>query len=374
MNCNEEKTVVILADYAAEYKGNFLTSLFNLENKLKSENISIVYIFPEKAKKREWIPEMEDTGKIILFMSGKLWDDISVIRQVIKNFNPAICHVHFSGRISRQIFFRLFSFGKIKIIRHWHSTVTKLSTGWKKVLKIYLLRFKYGFVSFHCGCGKAVYEDMLLYFNRKKCGYITNCIDFLRLNSMPNGNGKKDYGFEKNIVCMMFASFFFVKGCDIAIEAIMQIHEKYKIKLILICSKKASSDVFENIVKICGNKPDWIAIVPTREDIRYYYNMSDIVLSPSRYEGFAYVLPEAVYCEALPIRSDLSALDHGHEKEFVVPVGDVNALRRAIIDVISLPREKKTEIIKKQRDLVVVNFPIEKWSNEIVTLYKNFIR
>ena len=44
------KNIAIIADYAPNFKGNFIASLLNLEDILKRENISMVYIFPEYAE------------------------------------------------------------------------------------------------------------------------------------------------------------------------------------------------------------------------------------------------------------------------------------------------------------------------------------
>jgi hypothetical protein len=52
----------------------------------------------------------------------------------------------------------------------------------------------------------------------------------------------------------------------------------------------------------------------------------------------------------------------------------VPELKRQILTVLSLPEERRLEIGKAEKDFVVKSFSLDKWTDEIFTIYKSFNR
>jgi glycosyltransferase involved in cell wall biosynthesis len=372
------KNILIVANYSPNFKGNFIASILNLEERLAKEGIVIVYMFPEDAKKCEWTQEMQSLGKTIYFFSNNKIETIKLILNVIKKHDIRILHTHFWWSFL-LVGIKVKTFGKVKIIRHFHNTVSGLSLE-KNRIQRYAKRIKSKISSFiadmNCGCGKAVYNDLLLYYNRRKCCFVENKIDFTRFDNIDN-EVKSKYGFENNIVCMIFANHFYRKGCDIAIKALSPISSKYKIKLIIVCEKKMNHEISARIIEVLGEKtiPDWIELLPTTEKIGEYYKISDMFLTPSRDEGLVYAIPEAIYCDCPAIRSDLSTMDYELPNDFVVSVDDIDSLRCKIEYMINnlLGTEKLKNILLEQKTYVIKNFSINSWSKEILSLYKKYL-
>lgn len=51
---DKKTTVIIIANYAADYAGNFIESLDALESKLKQKNYHVEYVFPENTPFEKW--------------------------------------------------------------------------------------------------------------------------------------------------------------------------------------------------------------------------------------------------------------------------------------------------------------------------------
>ena len=187
------KNIAVIANYAPNFKGNFIASLLNLENKLKKENICIVYLFPKIADCLEWIQEMRNLGKTIYFFSKNSHETMKTILEVVKKHNIGILHTHFWwDRCLLPI--KLISLGKVKIIRHFHNTATGLSfkannkilAFVKTFIRVIICKISDLIADKHCGCGEEVYKDLLLYYSSEKCCFVENKIDFARFKNDKN--------------------------------------------------------------------------------------------------------------------------------------------------------------------------------------------
>ena len=57
--------------YAASYTGNFMSALYELEKNVNSRGGTIIYAFPEKAKKLEWVHELQSRTKVYFLPLAK---------------------------------------------------------------------------------------------------------------------------------------------------------------------------------------------------------------------------------------------------------------------------------------------------------------
>jgi glycosyltransferase involved in cell wall biosynthesis len=358
-----------------------------LEDKLKKENICMVYLFPKITENLEWVQEMRNLGETIYFFSENRSETMKTILEVVKKHNIGILHTHFWWD-KRLLLIKLITFGKVKIIRHFHNTATGLSLKAnnkirafvKTLIRYIACRISDLIVGKNCACGEGVYKDLLLYYSSKKCCFVENKIDFARFKNDKNDKNdrndrKKYYGFENNVVCSIFGNHFDRKGCDIAIKALSPITHKYNIILIIICMEQVFAEISQKVMEVSVGVPDWVKLFPTAENIEKYYTMSDIFLSPSRDEGFVYAIPEAIYCGSIPIRSDLPTTDWRLPYDMVVPCEDSEALREKVEYIITslLGTEKLITMLEKNKEYVVKNFSIDSWSEEILALYKEFL-
>jgi glycosyltransferase involved in cell wall biosynthesis len=370
---NDNKPIVVceMANYAADFYGNFMHSLFNLE---KRGSGKLIYVFYKNTEKCRWAHDMIQEGKNVFFLSNKRLRGYIELRRLVKAFKIDIFHLHFTVPVIIIILLKMLN-RNLKIIVHYHNLFSGLKPISFKNNLIYLVKaFLYNiFVDRICGCSRAVCEDLVNFrMNRKKCLYIDNGIAFSRLDK-PCEDGKKLYKLTKKNVLMIYGTFFYTKGVDIAILSIRDIIDKYNIVLMIICQNR--DFVVSQIKKTLGSVPDWILVLPSQENIAFYFKMSDVFLSPSREEGFSYALLESIYCGTLTIRSDLPGMDRGLPDELVVPVNNIPALREKIEFALNTPPDfNRSLVLAKQREYIIANFPVEKWSGEIYNLYTNVLK
>lgn len=96
----------------------------------------------------------------------------------------------------------------------------------------------------------------------------------------------------------------------------------------------------EHLQHLAGRIPAGIRCLGPLTDMPPFYSTCDLVVLPSRYEGFGYALLEAAAAGRACIGSDVPgircAIDHGHTG-LLVPVGDIDALERALVTLIRDP-------------------------------------
>jgi glycosyltransferase involved in cell wall biosynthesis len=373
---NEKRPITAceMADYAADFYGNFMHSLFNLEKRANAASGKIIYVFYKNTEKCRWAREMIREGKNVFFLSNKRLRGYIELRRLVRAFNIDILHLHFTVPVIIIILLKILN-KKPKIVVHFHNLFSGQKSITFKNNLIYIIKvFLYNiFVDRICGCSRAVYEDLVNFrMSRKKCLYIDNGIVFSRLDR-PCEDGKRLYKLTEKKVLMIYGTHFYRKGVDIAILSVRDIIDKYDIILMIICQNR--DFVVSQIKKTLGSVPEWILVLPSQENITFYFKMSDVFLSPSREEGFSYALLESIYCGTLTIRSDLPAMDRGLPDELVAPVNNVPALREKIKFALDPPPDfNRRRILGRQREYITANFSVEKWSGEIYSLYADVLR
>ncbi len=122
---------------------------------------------------------------------------------------------------------------------------------------------------------------------------------------------------ERAKLALMFGYDYEGKGVDFAVEAVRLLREREGFPVTLTIA--VSSRLEEVRMRICAQLcmpgiPDWILLLPPREDVSSYYHMADVFLSPSRQEGFCYALIEAAYSRTPVLASAIDA-----QKDLALP-------------------------------------------------------
>ena len=371
---NKNISVCELSNYCQPFKGNFIASLFDLEKKiiLYNPDNKFIYVFYDNSKDCSWINEMRQSNKNIFFLKNKYFFGFLVLKNIIKKYDINIIHSHYTIPVLLFFLLKIF-FPKLVIIAHFHnlfSGIYNISLFKKKLkTKIKLSLYNKKLINLFCGCGEAVYNNLInCGIQKEKCLFIDNCIDFSRFDNIKTENNFKEIIKNKKVL-LISGYFYFTKGVDIAINAIKDIIDKYNIILMIFCNSKES--LMKDIKNTLGYIPDWILIVPTQENISEYFKISNIYLIPSREEGFPYTMLESIYCETLTIRSDIPSTDRNLPNDFVVPLNDSNSLRYCIESVLSLTENEKISIISKQKNYIIQKWNINIWSNNIINMYLN---
>jgi glycosyltransferase involved in cell wall biosynthesis len=369
-NADNKLVVCELSYYAPTFYGNFMASLFDMELKLKERNADnkVIYAFYKHSKKCDWVNEMIRNNKSVFFITNQKLRGFLELSKIIKLYNVNILHLHYNVPVIILCLLKIF-LPKIKIIAHFHNILSGIpGLGYKQILKIKIKKILYNkLVDIFCGCSEAAFFDLInCGINKNKCRYIDNGIVFSRMDNQCN-NGRNIYKLENKKIIMILGSYFYGKGVDVAINAVKDIAQKYNIILMIICQNR--DFVLEQIKKILMFVPEWIIIMPSMENVAFYFKMSDIYLTPSREEGFSYALLESIYCGTLTIRSNLPAMDRKLPNDLVVPVNDVQALRQSIEYALVLSDNAKQAILAEQKKYITERWNIDIWSKKIIDMY-----
>lgn len=137
-----------------------------------------------------------------------------------------------------------------------------------------------------------------------------------------------------------------------------------------------SSRMEEARAKICAQLgtsavPDWILLLPPREDVASYYHMADVFLSPSRQEGFCYALVEAAYCQTPVLASAIDAQkDLALPQNAFFPPLDSDALCSMLHRVFSEERCSSLDAALAQAsERVRQTYALSRWTERVCAAY-----
>jgi len=342
--------------YAPEYGGNFLSSLRSAERHIKelSKDSEVIYIFPQDAANKAWINDLED-NRVLFLPQGNLKSNFQLTKWC-KQYRIDIMHVHFYGVVST---FLVGMLCKTKVINHFHNTLIPDSP-MKSMLRRWLSRWSDKLV----GCSKAVYDTLISGgYSLKKCSYITNCIDFSRLDQI--GNTSPFDTTRTNL--LILGTDFYRKGVDTTLKAVEPIATKYDICLHIVTNNE--TDTRNKVIEVMGEIPAWVEITPATETIGDYYRASKIFLSPSLNEGLCYAIPEALYCNCMVLKTDLPSMCYGLDNEAFITLEDGEDLGKRIESVLMMDDDERSQLITHLREQVIAKFSLDKWGSDVAKMY-----
>ncbi len=368
LNGTVKMNILQIADYPAPYGGNFIASLEALDKRLRQNNRTVIYLFPQKVKEYEWIKDLREKGFDIYYYSDSIFDNLILLGRITKKHNINIFHMHFTNmRISLPAtLLCLASLGGKKQIMHMHVEYIK-----KSFIKELLRRVsKWG--SFYIGCSEFVSSQLRESgFSKKRVFCAENAIDFSRLDKYkPLTNAQ--YGIEAgDKKVLIFGYNWYVKGVDLALEAVSELIGEQK-RIVLLISVAANREKLEEyILQKYGCIPRWVKILEPRNDIGSYYRFADLFISPSRQEGFCYALLEAAYCRLPVAASDIPAQKNLRlTGEVWVKAGDAAALKAGIDKALY---DSKQELLDSQKAVVAEHYQLDRWVQRVLDVYDEVI-
>lgn len=286
----EMKTTILhICDYSAPYKGNFIPSLQSLEG---YNGVHNVYLFPHRANKtgaRLWIDELNSTsrGEVAYIQGRSLFDNIRLLHHIIKTHRVDYVFKHFYD-IRIDLALKLLFPGR-KVMRFMHCMYEGAAA---KGLKHEIRKLLWNSNTL-VGVTEAVSDGLRAVFPKATVKTVENGISFDRFTFAA----ERERNETPNLMCMGYNVY--VKGVDIALQAVKKIREQQNVTLSIVAASH-KAELTEFIVSALGEVPEWVKILPPTSDIGNYYQSADVFLAPSRTEACPYALIEAAYCK-LPL-------------------------------------------------------------------------
>ena len=366
-------SVLHLTDYGAPYEGNFIASLRALEDRLHTEGCGMAYVFPRRSAGVAWTQRMTRTKENVFI----IWNDsffayLRQIRKLLRETGACFLHehfIHYRQKLAALIAARTCGH-RVKIVLHLHNHIVLPKSPLKRLPHLMMFATVSRFVC----CSRSVADHLIADgIAKKRVRVAENAIAFERLDVFdPAARASLGISPETKLA-LMFGYNFEVKGVDLAVEAVRLLRERTQepVRLAIVLSSRRE----EVRGKICalmgGGFPDWILLLPPREDVASYYHMADVFLSPSRQEGFCYALIEAAYCKTPVLASAIDAQkDLALSAEVFFPPQDVQTLSDAIAHIFAAVRTpERTAELEAAKQLVTEAYSLSRWAERIKGVY-----
>lgn len=346
-------SILHICDYAAAYKGGFISALEFLRKDLKKDGIGQVYLFPNRAhstKAKEWIEELRRDGATVYVQSDSFIKNISLVKNIVKKHNIKKIFRHFND-LKIDIIIRFFC-PEIPVVRFFQCTYT--ATGLSHKIRTFLYK-----KDVLVGVSKSVTEKAEKSFPDKEIFTLEHALSFDRLSKI------EDFPKTDKLSCLAVGYNCKVKGIDLTFDVFKRLREKYDVLLYVVVASHLE-EFEEEVRKTFGEKPEWLTILPPTENIGTYYHNTDIILSPSRAEGaLPFIVFEAMYCGSLAVVSDIpqQITDKVNTVRYFKSedVDDYErVLSKAIEDVNKPETQRERQVAKEE---IMKNYSMQVWAD-----------
>ena len=358
------KSILLLSDYAAPYRGNFIPSLEAIERHLGKDN-KVVYAFPGVAQEQAWMQAFEKIHTVVyidrmFFSKYPQWKILAHLRSVCRQYHITTIHTHFvEGNVNMWL---LRTLSGIQCVANLHNHY-KVS-GRLGVVRKYLFRWTNDVV---IGDSQSVSESAYaIGIRRNKVVTINNSIDFTRLDNPTPIEVRR----ETEQVVLMFGYPWYRKGVDVAVKAIQQLNEQGMPVRLAIAQSGRVEQTQQGIVQAICAVPSWVTFLPPTDRLADYYNACDVFLSAGREEGLSYSPIEAAYCSCGVVCSRIGGNPLDIPEIGIYPTEDIHALSAVLQAQLGMSKEECQHRNAVQRAYVLGNYNVEEWAERVIETYK----
>ena len=369
----DQNIVLHLTDYGAPYAGNFIASLSALEELVDGRGGSVAYVLPPRARERAWAQDFSQSHEVRFLEAGGFLSYYRQVRRFLRETNASILHehfIHFSEKIAAWL--AILTCGhRVKTVLHLHNHIELPKSPIKRLP--HMLYF-HSVSRFVC-CSESVAAHLIADgVPKARVSVAENAIAFERLDHYDDTVRASLHLPEGAFLALMFGYNFEVKGVDLAVEAVRILHEQEGSPVVLAIALSSNLELVRaRILSQLGlsKLPDWILLLPPREDVGSYYHMADVFLSPSRQEGFCYALVEAAYCRTPVLASAIDAQkDLALPQEAFFPPQNPAALSAAILRVIrEMDTPQRRILLAQAADHVAQTYSLSRWAERVFAAY-----
>lgn len=358
------KNILIISNYAAPYRGNFIPALETIENHYSSGKV--FYLFPSVANTHSWMRDfalhhevwLEDRN---IFSKNPQFTMLIHLKKKMQENDIAIVHTHFvEGNINM---FLLKQITSAKFIANLHNHY--IVSGRMGAMRKWLFKHTNDIV---IGDSKSVSESAFaIGIPQDKVVTILNSIQFSRLDTFTkhffNNSGDK--------TLLMFSYPWYRKGVDVVVKAVEKMRksgERIQVKLAQVGDISMTKHGIEQAI---GYIPEWIEFLPPIDTLADYYNSVDVFISAGREEGLSYSPIEAAYCECGVICSNIGGNPLDIPQIGIYETEDIDALVACLQKELHLSDGEKQHRNNAQREYVLKHYNVEDWAKKIINLYLN---
>ena len=266
------------------------------------------------------------------------------INEIVNKYQISLFHAHGYSMLLLARILKIFT--GLECVATFHLLIQDdHSTFLKNVLRLKIRKYQIylraftpkAFIAYSAEIQRFLLQD--LGFHRNKVRHIligTDTKHFRLPTSEERQKVRDKFGFEeKDLVCTLVGRLNWIKGHDVLIDAVRQTRKavpEIALKCLLVGSGDQEKQIKEYAFVSEEDSHSFIFSGYTN-DLREVYWTSDSLILPSRLEGCALVVSEAMCCGTVPIRTPAGGvLDQIEEGKtgYIVPFDDAEALSKAI--------------------------------------------
>lgn len=365
--------ILIAAQFAAPYEGNFIASLHELSNKLTHDfGCSIAYVFPSAMARQPWADAFIASNKTYLTGDAKCLIKPNEAKKIIEDFNPDLVYTHFEGY--DLPFYFATKHLDIRTVWHMHDTLSYQRNLLKTLYQRYCFFRHYGmpYICKHdfAPCLLAVCEHELKFVRPFRFGIktpeivIPNGININRIKSIERHKHHSPFTF------LAFGGRNVQKRTDLLMRAADSLIQQGESLAVIIVGDEEIASVAKSIF---GLIPTWLKIIPPGEDINAIFAQADCFVSTSVHETFSYAIAEATIFGLPIVQSDIEGTlwNANNPSTIIFKSGDINSLSMAMSSMINqdIAILQKSCKITQQRN--IQNFSIESWRDKVISFIQS---
>ncbi len=363
--------ILFVLNFNNSFEGSFMRSILTLSEQVKNDGGNVVYLFPEESRSNSWVQNLTDANvPVFFFKEGKagIIRNIKTIKEIINQYNIKIIHSHFCNHFQHLAIAFAKGFKKnIDYIVHVHKSPEKRHPLYEK-LAIFLTN-----ATVYISVSESITNQLSI--NGRPTVTLKNAVDFSRLEFFDETVKKSDYlsdGCEKTL--LMFGHDFKEKGVDDVIKALMDYDTEHKIQLLIAVSENVDEGL-KAVKEICSDTPNWIKLLPARNDVATYFRLADAFVLANKKEGSPYTMIECAYMGVPIVYYDIP----GHNEMYIpwsVKVNPDNPqeLYKALCEIYREDEQETYTMGLESKDYVVKNYSLGTWVYEMLNIYKNIQR
>ena len=377
MTSQGKPSILFLCDYQAPYGGNFIASMMQLDQALQARGVATCYLFPGGARERNWTKAMACQGKDCQYFSGDGFGlRLRELLKVLDTHHATILHVHFGYFALAEAVAILRP--RLELILHFHSDfsggraptfVQRCKDALKKLPELLIGKRL-----------KKITVSQASARTTKDCIQLHNALCEQRFNTETWGREQTRAAHaipEDGVLALLFGWSPWVKGVDVAVEAVRKIHEQNAGQLMLgvVCGRTYTKEKMQDFIRGrtgCSGDESWLVYLPPVEDVFRYHKAADVFVSASRSETFSYALLEAICTKTPCVASDIPGVSWSKQFQTVgfFPTQDSSALAQRLLETharrsnpgFSMDLEKDAANARR-------SYAIEQWVERMLRVY-----
>lgn len=374
-SCN----VLIMADYRTPCSGNFIASLLELAEKMRTRGNEVYFLFPEHRNGGgyTWTDWLEKNGFSVTLLNDQTPPEevLIALRDFIQKHNIRIIHTHF-GLYHKLLIQNAAKLG-VKILVHDHMDFSPEGNIQKQKLRSLVSSAAYRLKGIHVVSVMELKSKAYLLCGRKHSHYVPNGLS-LRRNvpiDVTREERRAELGIAENEkLCLLLGWDKYRKGMDIAVKAVARYRETdptLHLGIIGVGSPPWQSTV-DWITEMTGvdTSCEWLHFFPSFEDMFACHRATDVYLSASRKEAFSYGILEAISQNTPVVVSDIEGTKWAtrYNKTVTYPVEDADACANALRQALEMGRRSSNQ------DEITALYSIDLWCNRIMNIYASMLK